>query len=260
MVRTTLDSCVRAYLNEKDESSPHQYARMVAIAKSGLKEMNLDIASTTKVIEMDVDQNSLTAPLPNDYITYKRIGMCVNGRIIPLGYNPLLCIDRTYTDCGNIQPPCSTNPTEEQNSNNTVYDSQLPYTTPLHFRNGDNLGAFFGIGGGNNSLGYYRIVEEYGEIQFANLTNKYPVVLEYLADIEKQGADYSIHPFLVEAVKAWMGWATIRNKDGMAQSEIFVKRKEYYNQRRLAAQRYSGFTLDEAYQYSRLAFKSSPKV
>lgn len=247
MIRVGLDDIIRDFLNEMEENSPHQYARLVRIAKSGLRELNLDIASTTKVVELDIDTNTLSAPLPNDYITYKRIGMCIKGKIVPLGYNPSLCINRSFSDCGDVAPTSNTT------------SGIVALTSSLHYRNGESLGAYFGVGGGNNALGYYRIVEEYGEIHFGSLTSG-TVILEYLSDIDKQGSDYAIHPYLVEVVKAWLGWATIRNKKGVPQGELQQKRFEYYNQRRLAGQRYTSFTLDEAYQYSRLAFKQSPKI
>jgi len=262
MVQTNLDSIIRELMNEQNSSSPHGYARLVRIAKSGLKnELNLDIASITKVVELDIDRNLMTAPLPNDYITYKRIGMCINGRVIPLGFNPNLCIDRTFDDCGNVEPPCASDNTSFDNatSNAAVADGRWFYPSALKWRNGENLGGYFGIGGGNNSLGYYRIVEQYGEIHFGSLHTG-TVVMEYLADVEKVGNDYLIHPYAVEMLKSWMAWASIRNKDGHPASDVLLKRKEYYNQRRLAAQRYSSFTLDEAYQYSRISTKQSPKV
>lgn len=254
MIRNTLDSIIREYQVECDDVNPSSYARYVRIAKSGLKELNLDVASTPKVVELDVDRNTMVADLPADFINYKRIGMCIDCRIIPLGYNPNLCIGRTFDDCGNLTA-CGADTTRVDQS----VAFTLPMTYPLHFRNGETLGAFFGVGGGNNSLGYYRIMEEHGQILFSSLIDA-PVVLEYLADINKVGVDYEVHPYLVETLKAWLAWASIRMKKGVGSGEIQQKRFEYYNQRRLSCQRYSSFTLDEAYQYSRMAFKQAPKV
>src|SRR3990167_2362486 len=168
MIRFTLDTILRDYLNLKDENSPHTYARLVRIDKMGLRDFNLDISGAPKTVQLDLDLNLLTAPLTNDYITYKRIGMCINGRMFPLGYNPDMCKLKTFDDCGNV---------EAKGTGETgVFMPQ-----PLHVRNGEQMGAYFGLGGGNSVYGYYMINEPQGEIQFSSLLSGHEVVLEYLS-------------------------------------------------------------------------------
>lgn len=257
MIQRTLESIIKELMNEMGEDSPHKFASLLNIAKSGLRELNMDIAGTTKVVmygnptgngvDYEINLDTLSAPLPDDYISYKRIGICINNVMHPLGYNPRMCLDKMFDDCGN----------PEVRSNKVGSDVFLEY--PLHYENGEMLGAYFGIGAGNNSLGYYRIDDVYNQIQFGSLISGYPVVMEYLADVEKVNGQFLVHPYLVETLKSFIAWGYVRNRRGATQGEIVLRRQEYYNQRRLSARRYTSFTLDEAFAYGRIGFKQTVK-
>lgn len=258
MERLTLDKIVKELLNEFGEETAHKYNQLLNLGKTGLRELNQDISGSTKIktygmpgidgVDFEINSDTITAPLPDDYISYKRIGVCINNVMIPLGYNPLMCMDKMYDDCGN----------PEVRHNRVGQDVFLEY--PLHYRNGSELGAYFGMGGGGNAFGYYRIDQQFWQIQFGSVTSSYPIVMEYLADVDKIDGQFIIHPYLSETVKAFISWAYVRNRRGANANEILLKRKEYYNQRRLSTMRFTSFTLDEAYQYGRLSFKQSPKA
>lgn len=258
MEKITLDRVIKSLLNEMGEEGAHKYSQLLNIGKDGLRELNMDISGSAKIavfgtetgngIDYQISETTLSASLPDDYISYKRIGICINNVIHPLGYNPKMCLDKMFDDCGG----------EEVRSNEVGGNVFLEY--PLHYENGEMLGAYFGIGGGNNSFGYYRIDDNYHRIQFGSLISGYTVVMEYLADVERINGEFIIHPYLVETIKAFMAWGYIRNRRGASQNEIQLRRKEYYNQRRLSSRRFTSFTLDEAYQYNRIGFKQTVKV
>lgn len=258
MVAITLDKIIKELLVEMGEEGAHKYNVLLNIGKSGLRELNMDISGTAKIavfgtttgngVDYEISTDTLSAPLPEDYISYKRIGVCINNVMRPLGYNPRLCLDKMYDDCGN----------PEVRSSRVGDDVFLEY--PLHYENGEMLGAYFGVGGGNNSFGYYRIDEDFGQIQFGSLISGHPVVMEYLADAEKVNGQFLIHPYLVETIKSFMAWGYVRNRRGVTLGEIQLRRSEYYNQRKLSSRRYTSFTLDEAYQYNRIGFKQTVKV
>lgn len=258
MEKITLGSIIKELLNEMGEESSHKFASLLFMGKSVMKELNMDITGSSAIavygtetgngVDYLINENTLSGALPDNYISYKRIGICVNNVMIPLGYNPRLCLDKMYDDCGG----------EEVRSSQVGSDVFLEY--PLHYENGEMLGAYFGIGGGNNSLGYYRIDENFWRIQFGSLISGHPVVMEYLADVEKVNGEFVVHPYAAEAIKAGIAWRYIRNRRGASQSEILLRRSEYYNQRKLASRRFTSFTLDEAYQYNRIGFKQTVKV
>lgn len=258
MTTMRLDDIIKDLLNEMGEESPHKYSQLLAMGRGALRELNMDISGTAKIavfgtitgngVDYEINTSTLSASLPSDYISYKRVGVCINNVMRPLGYNPRLCLDKMYDDCGN----------PEVRSSRVGDDVFLEY--PLHYENGEMLGAYFGVGGGNNSFGYYRIDENFGQIQFGSLISGHPVVMEYLADTEKVNGDFLIHPYIAEAVKAAIAWRYIRNRRGVTLGEIAQKRAEYYNQRKLASRRETSFTLDEAYQYNRIGFKQTVKV
>lgn len=258
MQQITLDHIIKSLLNEMGEESAHKYNQLLNIGKTGLRELNMDISGSAKIavfgtttgngVDYQISENTLSAPLPDDYISYKRIGVCINNVMIPLGYNPRLCLDKMYDDCGG----------EEVRSSQVGSDVFLEY--PLHYENGEMLGAYFGIGGGNNSMGYYRIDENFWRIQFGSLISGHPVVMEYLADVEKVNGQFVVHPYVAEALKAFIAWGYVRNRRGASVSEITLRRSEYYNQRRLSARRFTSFTLEEAAAYNRIGFKQTVKV
>lgn len=262
-----LDTIIKSFLNELGEEGAHKYVPLLRIARDGLEELNIDIAGTTSVTELTMNWDLLTAPLPSDYISYKRIGVCVGGQVIPLGYNPKLCLNKTFDDCGNLIrsiPTCNCTGDTHWDNCSGGFPYGFPYfggydSAALHYRNGHVYGAYFGLGGGQNAWGYYRIDENNWQIQFCSVVNA-PVVLEYLADVKKVGGEFIVHPYLSETLKAFIAWAYIRNKRGISANEIARKRTEYYNQRRLSSRRFTAFTLDEAYQYGRKSTMQAPKL
>jgi hypothetical protein len=256
-----LDDIVKQYCLETGDSTLQNYVRYYNFAVRGVRELNRDVLYTMKTVNLTVNQNTLTALLPVDYVDYLRIGTVYQGRIVPFGVNNDLAFNRTYDSCGNIQA-----------YQNWPYNTVEPLSgiswggfnmfTP-HTINGQNMGGYFGIGGGNNGFGYYRIDTERGVIQFASAWDIETVYFEYLVDVssDAQGR-VEVHDYEYEAILAYVAWRHAQNN----QSQTFGlgekrnRRQEYYNQRDLAKMRRSRFTMEEAYQAIRKSTKLSPKI
>jgi hypothetical protein len=252
----TLDSIVREFINETDNDSLKGYDRYFALAVAGLRNLNKDISGVKAIANLEVNENTLTAPLPNNYINYVGLYLCIDERLFPLGLNNAICLNRNYTDCGE--------PEDYPNfvTNSTAYDLGwgMGYNTnsDIKIRNGQNLGGYYGVAGGNNYWGYYKIDTEKGLIQFSNLRS-YNVVLEYIADISQIGGKYFVVPQIREALKAWISWKDVANKKGTAISQIDYRKMEYFREKRNAQRALRPIRLDEALQTIRSTFKQSPK-
>lgn len=256
-----LDDIVKQYCLETGDSSLQNYVRYYNFGIRGIRELNRDVLFKMKTVHLPVNQNTLTSQLPIDYLDYLRIGTVVEGRVIPFGVNNDLAFNRSFNACGNIQ-------TYNNWPNNVVQPfSGLSWGgfnmfTP-HTINGQSMGGFFGIGGGNNAFGYYRIDAERSVIQFTSAWIVDSVYLEYLTDVsgDEQGR-VEVHDYDYEAVLAYIAWRHVQNN----QSQTFGlgekrnRRDEYYNQRNLSKMRRSRFTMEEAYQAIRKSTKLSPKI
>lgn len=255
----TLDSVVSEYIDRTDKDQFTGYARFLNMAKSGLRNLNEDVSGIDKIAELTVDQNTLTANLPKDYINYKGIYLCIAEQLYPLGLNEKICLNRSLTDCGSParRPnfPSFVGADGQHNCDNLGFW----YSDNIKIRNGQVYGGYFGLGGGNNIHGYYRIDEEQARIQFSNLQS-FDIVLEYLGDIAQTDGQYMVVPQIKEALIAWITWKNISSKESASEGVIRSKMMEYYREKRLAKQKINPIRISEAYQAIRSTFRQTPKI
>lgn len=242
----TLDQLVREMLSEVGETTLHKYSRFIQYGISGLRDFHLDMSGVAKAVLLTVNDNQ-TVDLPPDYIAFIRIGICGDdGNLHHLGHNPKMC--RLVTDeCGNLEEVTGTG------------ESSFSDAEGGHLRNDESIGRYFGVGGGNNANGYYRIRSREGYIELQNF-NGTTVWLEYLADIERnEEGEFVIHPYLVEVLKDWMQWKIIqRNLRNPANAKIIAK-QDYLASKNIAKRRFASFTIEEARQVIRKTFTMSAK-
>lgn len=251
-----LDEIVREYIIEKGGETEHGFPRYLQLAINGLRELNLDVSGVTKTVALEIDNDTLTAQLPDDYIKYVKIGVCEpDGLIHTMGYNPAICLPRGADECGNPK-------IDLQSTQGVGYVGANAFTSGIsqHFRNGEIIGRFYGIGGGQNAIGQYRIDKENNQIQFGSVPNLTAAVLEYIGDISTVGGEHMVHEYVVEALKAYMYWADIRRKRSVGLGEKQMARAEFYNEQRKSTERYNSFTFEEALQALRRSFKLAPKI
>lgn len=230
----------------------NRYARLMQIAISGLRDLHNDRPSTNKFATLPILSNH-TVTLPNDYIDYVRIGVCYNGSVIALGENPIMCPPHT-DDCGNIEV--------DQPSFPTVPDAYptYPYGAPFLI-SGAYSGRMYGIGGGNNSIGYYKVFKDEGYIALQAMSGEFDeIILEYVGDLTQVDGQFVVHPFDVEAVKAWMWWKWVQRAKSYTQYDKEMSRIAYGNEKRKASGRHGRMPMNELLQVLRSGYKSSPKL
>ena len=244
----TLDSIIKEYLIEIGDSQLNKYARFYQIAVSGLRELNINTSGVTKTINMPIKVNN-TCDLPLDYLNYKVIGLLgADNSIYAIGRNDKLSTLQYFDDCGESspQPSALTNINDSVNGMSPIVSSLIPDDYTDNYRNGEFMGRMFGVNGGNNGYGEFKIDVENGVILLSNLAPSATyVIMEYLADIESIEGDFEVHPFVVEALKAWIYWKHIQRDRNRSVNEKEVAKQDYNIAARWSKKRFTSSTIEE---------------
>lgn len=230
----------------------NQRARIYTIGVSCLREINMDVNGLIKTVCLTVNAND-TVDLPTDFMRYSKIGIIgSDGRVYCMGIDNSITLAPVYDSCGN-----------------PVRRSDLTSTGGLIENWGIGGGAFylteatkggaFGLGGGNNNLGYYRLDRATNQLWLSNLAPNLggSIVVEYVADVASEDGDFLVHPFIVQTVKDWIMWKYVAGDRNTSLGEKQMRRSEYFNSLRLSNNRYSASTPEEWMQQLRISNMAS---
>lgn len=239
MTQYTLDSIVRGYLIDKGQDAMHEYPRALRAAITSLKDLHYDVSGTPKVEVLTVE-NASKATLPQDVIRVIRLGFSdSSGRFVEIFSDNNLIVNT---------------PTSEVNqSEGTVmggaFDSSL-------FRNGQSIGRWYGNKGGGAYT--FRMDWERGLVEFSsNVSGQ--VIIEYLGDPNKIGAEYLVHPFLVEAIEYGIHYRMMKFKRSYSAGEKQMSRNDYLNAKHHARVRFASESMGNMINASRTTLNGSAK-
>lgn len=160
---TTIDEVVNDFQLMIDDTSYDKDAQIYQLrllALQGLRELKFDAEQVVKTYDFTVS-SSLSVILPSDYIDLNRVGFLDNkNNFIPLSKNPNLNIH--HNDSAKIN-----------------YSSSVDESNPYYHT---DLGKKYGVGGGQNELGYYRINRNDNVIHFSSNLKGKVLQLEYVSD------------------------------------------------------------------------------
>jgi len=237
----TLDSCVLDYLNEA-ELSNNKYAKIWQLAYRGLEDLGLDFFYKVQSVKLPINSN-LTVTLPQDYLQWTKVGVLNNaGEVVPLYYNDKLT---TYAD---LMPDRITATQDSQNVV-TGWDYNNMY---WNYWNGYAYTNIYGVPSGTPRVGSFKIDTPNGVLL---LNEKYQyeyVILEYMAS-PQQGTEYYLPVQFREALISWIRWkdiASMPSKNHINNSNVQIRRKDYYNDRRIAIARWKPIRDYDMYQVS----------
>jgi len=280
------------YANNVSDSALRNFALR------GIREIGFDLGKKIKSLKLSVNSANNTIPLPDDYVDMSKLGVVgSDGILYVFGQNKNLNMSRrmqTATDTelddsgnyGGTLPDGVTNETlkgsltdvfDESPMNiadNSVGDRVDDKTATGGFAGGldagnreryvfDNylyeggVGRLYGMGGGHY-VGEYRINLDQNRIEIDTDNSYSEVVMEYVAD-EARSGDPEVHVYVEEALRAYIYYKIIERKSSVPMGEKQRARTEYYNERRKANARLSGFTKEEALKTIRKNFKQAPK-
>ena len=236
----TLDSIINDYIDES-EQSVHKYAKLYNIAVRGMEKLGLDFFYKIRSVKIPIDTTNYTAELPNDYISYTKIGVLNSvGEIIPLKFNNKMTY---YAD----QQPDRLALTQDDTLA-TWYQSDLP----LWFNYWDGYGFqnIYGLPSGSPFVGSFNIDDSNGVV----LLNQY-FYYSYLM-IEYLSSGNPDEPFRIpiqfrEALLSFLAWRDIASMPSTRKGNLGDKRdrkQEFYNQRRIANAQFKPLYLMQAYE------------
>jgi len=238
----TIDSVINDYIDES-EQSVHKYAKLYNIAVRGMEKLGLDFFYKIRSVKIPIDTTNYTAELPNDYISYTKIGVLNSvGEIIPLKFNNKMTY---YAD----QQPDRLALTQD-NTLATWYQSDLP----LWFNYWDGYGFqnIYGLPSGSPFVGSFNIDDANGVV----LLNQY-FYYSYLM-IEYLSSGNPDEPFRIpiqfrEALLSFLAWRDIASMPSTRKGNLGDKRdrkQEFYNQRRIANAQFKPLYLMQAYEWN----------
>jgi|TARA_R100000030_G_scaffold62865_2_gene47630 hypothetical protein len=160
---TTIEEIINDFQLMIDDTSYNKEANIYQLrllALQGLRELTFDVEQKVKTTTLAVNSTTLQCTLPADYVKLNRVGYRGDDdEFHPLGSNPNLVLDASVTS----------------QVGDEAYDENNPY---YH----TDIGKKFGVGGGKNSLGYYRVNRQDGTINFSSDVAGKTVFLEYISD------------------------------------------------------------------------------
>ena len=280
------------YANNVSDSALRNFALR------GIREIGFDLGKKIKSLKLTIDSTNNTVSLPDDYVDVVKLGIVGDdGVVYVFGQNKNLNMSRrlqTTTDTerddvgkfGGTLPdgfPLSVKGTltdvfDESPMNiadNSVGDRIDDKTATAGFGGGGadagdrehyifenylydgGLGRLYGVGGGQR-VGQYRVNLDQNRIEIDTSNGYSEVVMEYVAD-EARSGDPEVHVYVEEALRAYIYYKIIERKSSVPMGEKQRARTEYYNERRKANARLSGFTKEEALKTIRKNFKQAPK-
>ena len=160
---TSIDEVVNDFQLMMDDTSYDKDAQIYQLrllALQGLRELKFDAEQEVKRVQRSVSSSSLLITLPSDFVKLLRVGYKnSNDEFVSLGYKSNLSLNATVTP---------------QIGNNN-FDENNPY---YH----TDVGRKFGVGGGNNTLGYYRLNRIENTISFSSDLAGKTIFMEYISD------------------------------------------------------------------------------
>lgn len=102
----TLYKIAQSIKSLKGEATDRNVPVYILLGKGAVKELNLHNTLNFKSVLLDIDNSTLSAALPANYIDWQRVGLVVNGRILELDYDRNIFIRETGDDeyCGDLTP------------------------------------------------------------------------------------------------------------------------------------------------------------
>jgi len=247
----TLDSVINDYLNESEQSNS-KYFKIWHIAFRGLEDLGLDFFYMVKTAKLPVNSN-LTVNIPADYLNWTKVGVLNSvGEIIPLYYNDKLT---SFADLSADRL--------SKTQDNTIFDwNNWGPNTWCNYWNGYGYTNIYGVPSGAPFVGSFKIDNNNGVIILDQTFYYDYIMMEYVSS-PKEGEEYYLPVQFREALLSWIRWKDIISipvKTHMQNTNVMMREKNFFRDRRNAIAKFKPIRISEMYQasqeQSRLAIKS----
>lgn len=106
---STLSRIAAEYAILKNEGEQNK-VRYLQYARNAVRELSITIVDNIKSVMLDLDEQN-SAILPDDYLKYSKVGVCICGHIIEFDRDETLC---KYEKPDNFCKPCGTTVTAQE--------------------------------------------------------------------------------------------------------------------------------------------------
>lgn len=236
-----LDDAVNAYLDESEQSN-HKYFKIWQLAYRWLHEVGLDAFFLVRSVELTVEAN-LTVKLPADYLNYSKVGVLnEQGKVVTMGVNNNLTVafDLSPDRISKVEDPTLV----------TIENQQGSYW--YNYWNGYGYGNLYGLPSGQPFIGSFKIDNANSVIVLSPGFSYEYIMLEYVTS-PTPGQQYYFPIQFKEAAISWLRWKDIISvpaKTHVHNSNVQMRRRDYFNDLDIAKRRYDPVNLPDLYQWN----------
>jgi hypothetical protein len=250
----TIRYIVMSILNRLSDYSMKSYVRLVQICIEGFSELSLWHLHGLEVVYLHMNTAKVVA-LPSDYIDYVKIGIPINGRLQVISRKDNVLLPRLFDTGGAVG-----NTDDGIGVDGSVDDDTISNAIYFagHWRNGQYIGALFGVAGGIDDA-YYRIDLENRQIVFSGSTPRAEIVMEYISSGLKTDGSSLIPREAIPALRTYVLWQADENNPRIAYNAKERLKREH--EEAVAALRsfQQSFTKDEYLQMVYGSYYQAPK-
>ncbi|MFN8296814.1 MAG: hypothetical protein U0T69_11500 [Chitinophagales bacterium] len=213
---STLNKIASEYAILENEGEQNKL-RYLQYARNAVRELSITLVDNIKSVMLDLDdQNS--ALLPDDYLRYSKVGICIHGHIIEFDRDESLC---KYEKADDFCKPCGTKVTAaeqvETNCACACSGEELPFLTSTYLWNNiyynGQWSAHYAVPA-HKKVGVFKIVNN--RIYIDSLCDKYSgkVVLEYKSTGVNMTDTTYVPDELIPAITAYIRYHNELDKKG----------------------------------------------
>lgn len=249
---------------ESDDYDTANEKQLMMYGKQAIRdEIALGLSASIKSIKLTVDTTLNTVTLPNDYLEYTKIGVLdENCQVRVLGLNDKINFAGSIALDGNNDPILDSDGIETLTAKScTPTVSTDDDLSGLFFNNyyeNFNNGRLFGLGGGQNSLGYYRFNKMDNRIELDSQFGYSNIILEYIAD-ETMTSDPQVPVEAEDFVRSYIYYRSVVRKNNVPQSEKSEAERRQRNSKKTANFRFKMFNKQEIQQQIYRRYQLAPK-
>lgn len=223
-------------------------------AKRGLQEMNYDVHDEVKAVEIEINPDTLTLILPEDYVNLVRVSWIDdNGIFHPMVKNEDTRIAKSYLQDNEFELIFDSDGNVITASSNTYDQTSVgkKYTANSYSACEQYYGGRYGLDTSKaNSNGWFTLNKRSGIMHFSSNVGSKIIVLEYISDGLEFGDpnDIVVHKFMEKALYLYIESEILSSMGNTQEYIIKRKRKQAHIEKMKTKSRLDGITFEDLMQ------------
>lgn len=246
----SLDKIVKNILLKR-KYPVHYYIQFLVYAKDGLREIAFDAPVLPARYKcLVVNQDTMTAELPNDFVDKIRVSARVGQYVVPLVENSNLQTIPNYDSDFQVQPYSEgvQVPDSQTTAAYGYYNSSFGYAAPYWYLVnwnswGENIGRLFG--GIANYPDTYKINKLDNNIKINENLAIEEIVLEYISNGMDADSATHIDAYAQMAIEQFCMWQFKEHNRTYSEGEAQVAKRDYENELVKLRGRLNPMTIDD---------------